>query len=69
MLFLEISLAFYKAVYTLKPDWYSTVISGLSPENTLISILLNGSYILAIMLLFRVEPQNAHDGEIGRSCY
>ena len=54
MLFLEISLAFYKAVYTLKPDWYSNVISGLSPENTLISILLNGSYILAIMLLFGI---------------
>ena len=54
MLFLKVSLVFYNNIYTLKPDWYNIGFSGLSPENALMSILLNGSFMLAIVLLFGI---------------
>ena len=54
ILFLKISLVFYNSIYTLKPDWYSIGVSGLSPDNQLVAVLLNGSYMLAIILLFGI---------------
>ena len=54
MLFLKVSLVFYNNIYLLKPDWYNIGFSGLSPENALMSILLNGSFMLAIVLLFGI---------------
>jgi hypothetical protein len=54
IILLKLSYAFYIPIYDLKPSWSNIEISGLSLKNTLISILFNGSFALAIFMLFGI---------------